>query len=168
MGRLALTLVVAACSFPTAARGEAPDIPVAPPAPIAQPPPIALVPADCGCSAREPEPVPLFGPSREDLEGLLAGGAGVAIASYFLGTQLARSQDHSLPVVDNIPIVGAVASAARNSGGRDTPLLLFSAGVQAMGLLIVAATASDLAELKRLSIEVGPNGCGASFTWRFP
>lgn len=111
------------------------------------------------------------GPSQDELEALLAAGAGTAVASYILGIMVARTEPHQIAAVDDLPVVGAVASAARNTfADRNTSLLVFSAGLQAMGLLVVAAAATDLAALRRLSLEInaGPNGCGASVTWRFP
>jgi hypothetical protein len=116
---------------------------------------------------REPE----TGPSEHELHAVMAGGATAAIAAYVLGVFAARAQNHTNAAIDNIPIAGAVASAARNApDDHNTPLLLFSAGVQAMGVLVIAAAATDLAALRRLSVEVGagPGGCGVRLTWRLP
>jgi hypothetical protein len=134
----------------------------------------------CGCGAPEllPSAAPAgldpelaSGPSQAELKGVLAGGATAAIASYVVGVLVARTQTHPMAAIDDIPIAGAVASAARNApDDRNTPLLLFSASVQAMGLLVIAAAAADLSALRRFSVDVGvgPNGCGASLTWRLP
>ncbi|MCA1664771.1 MAG: hypothetical protein LC659_10955 [Myxococcales bacterium] len=111
------------------------------------------------------------GPSEHELHAVMAGGATAAVAAYVLGVFAARAQTHESAAVDGIPIAGAVASAARNApDDRNTPLLLFSAGVQAMGLLVIAAAATDLAALHRWSVDVGagPGGCGVRLTWRLP
>ena len=111
------------------------------------------------------------GPSQSELVGLLAGGAAVTATSYALGIVLARQQPHSQLAVDTLPIVGPMVAAARNpSDDRNASLLSFLAGAQAMGILVMAAAASDLAEQRRLMIDfsAGPNGCGASVTMRLP
>ena len=111
------------------------------------------------------------GPSEAELRAVLAGGATAAVAAYVVGFFVARDQPHPNATVDAIPIAGAVASAARNApDARNTPLLLFSAGVQTMGLLVIAAAVTDLAALRRLPVDVdaGPGGCGVRLTWRLP
>jgi len=127
-----------------------------------------------GCCQLVPPPPnqldPANGPSRRELNAVMAGGATAAIGAYVAGIFAARAQNHQNIAIDSIPIAGAVASAARNAPDDRTPLLLFSAGVQAMGLLVIAAAATDLAALRRLSVDVGagPNGCDVRLTWRLP
>lgn len=111
------------------------------------------------------------GPSETELKAVMAGGATAAIGAYVAGFFAARAQHHQNAAIDAIPIAGAVASAARNApDDHNTPLLLFSAGLQAMGLLVIAASATDLAALRRLAVDVeaGPGGCGVRLTWRLP
>ncbi len=137
--------------------------------------PVACAPGTCcGCGPLDPDPLalpPLETPRRAELDAVLASGAAATVVSSVAAVLLARNQPHSIPAVDDIPVAGAVAAAARNTTDqRDTPLLLFTAGVQAMGLLVIAAAATDLAELRRLQLdlEAGPGGCGAAVTLRFP
>ena len=129
-------------------------------------------PGCCQLVAPPPDaPDPESGPSEHELHAVMAGGATAAVAAYVVGVFAARGQNHQNAAIDNIPIAGAVASAARNApDDHNTPLLLFSAGVQAMGLLVIAAAATDLAALRRLSVDVGagPGGCGVRLTWRLP
>jgi hypothetical protein len=138
--------------------------------------PARAQPCACsGCCQLLPPPPderdPETGPSEHELHAVMAGGATAAVAAFVLGVFAARAQNHTNAAIDNIPIAGAVASAARNApDDHNTPLLLFSAGVQAMGLLVIAAAATDLAALRRLSVDVGagPGGCGVRLTWRLP
>ena len=132
----------------------------------------------CGCDKvdlslppQEPDPALLNGPSQAELEGALAGGITALAASYVLGVAVAWHEQHPNAVVDRIPIIGPVYSAARNANDdQDVPLLLFSAGVQAMSVMLIAAAASDLAALHRIQVAIGasPDGCGVSLTGRFP
>ena len=121
--------------------------------------------------SEEPDPVLLNGPSQAELEGALAGGITALAASYVLGVAVAWHEPHTNVVVDRIPILGPVAAAARNaSDDEQVPLLLFSAGVQAMSVMLIAAAASDLSALHKMQIAVGggPGGCGLTLTGRFP
>lgn len=116
------------------------------------------------------DPALLNGPSQAELEGALAGGVTALAASYVLGVLVAWQEPHTNIVVDRLPIVGPVASAARNAeDDQNVPLLLFSAGVQAMSVMLIAAAASDLAVLRRAQIGVsaGPDGCGLTIGGRF-
>ncbi len=127
----------------------------------------------CRCGAVElglPAADPTLGPSLRELEALLAGGVALTAASYVFGVITAERAPHSITAVDTIPIVGAVASAVRNANDPHVaPLLVLSAGAQAMGLVILAAAGSELAEKRHLLIDVGagPDGCHAGVTWRF-
>jgi hypothetical protein len=129
---------------------------------------------DC-CNAlelvpREPDPQP-EGPSLQQTYGLLAGGAAAAITSYVFGVLVATTESNRLPAVDGIPVVGPIASAARNAADeRGASFLSLAGAAQAMSLLVVAAAATDLVDRRRMLINLGagPNGCGASVTWRLP
>jgi hypothetical protein len=114
---------------------------------------------------------PPNGPSESELQGLLAGGAALAAGSYIAGVMLARGEPHSTLAVDTIPVIGPLVSAAHNvTDSRTASVLTFLAGAQAMGIVIVAAAAGDLLQMRRMRIDInaGPNGCGASLTWRLP
>ncbi len=116
------------------------------------------------------DPALLNGPSEAELEGALAGGVTALAASYVLGVLVAWHEPHTNVVVDRLPIVGPVASAARNAqDDENVPLLLFSAGVQAMSVMLIAAAASDLAALRRMQIgfSAGPDSCGLTIGGRF-
>ena len=168
---VALGMVVAAwVASPSIARAQActccdcqlHDLTLAPP-PDALPPP-ALDPGLV-------DPALVNGPSEAELHGALAGGITALAASYVLGVLVAWHEPHTNVVVDRIPIVGPVASAARNAqDDENVPLLLFSAGVQAMSVMLIAAASSDLVALHRMRIAVaaGPDGCGLTITGRFP
>lgn len=129
--------------------------------------------ARCGCKPLAlvpPDPELKRGPSQAELEGLLAGGAAMAITSYLFGVLVSRTAPHSNLAVDGIPVVGSMIAAARAPDGRNASVLSFLGGAQAMGLLIIAAAATDLAERRRLLVDIsaGPNGCSASLTVRLP
>lgn len=122
-------------------------------------------------AAAAPPPRHVEPPSEAELEGVIAGGTTIAVASYLVGVWAAHGQPHAFAPVDDLPIVGALAAAARNPPGRnETPLLIFTAGAQAFGLALLATAASDLAALRRFSFDIGlgPGGCGASVTVRLP
>ena len=110
--------------------------------------------------------------SESELEGVLIGGASAAALGYVVANVLVATQPHRTQLLDGIPVFGAVWSVAHNEASdRTTPLLLFSAGVQAIGLLVTIAAATELHDLRRLGIEVGggacSNGGAVSFTWRY-
>jgi hypothetical protein len=124
-------------------------------------PELELVPA---------RPPPGYRPSDRELKVELAVGIGTAAVSYALASILVRAQPHSIPVVDNIPIVGAVASVARNRvDNRLTPVLLISAGLQAISMLMIVASSVDLAQRARFWVDVGCNSTGGNveLTWRY-
>ncbi|HEX8950983.1 MAG TPA: hypothetical protein VF945_04010 [Polyangia bacterium] len=143
---------------------------------FAQPQPCSC----CNCDAIDltlpPSPPPrappsIPGPSEAELEGALAGGVTALAASYVLGVLVAWHEPHTNAVVDRLPVVGPVAAAARNaSDDENVPLLLFSAGVQAMSVMLIAAAATDLSALRhmQLAFGAGPDGCGVTLTGRFP
>jgi hypothetical protein len=108
--------------------------------------------------------------SEDELEAVLIGGASAAALGYLVSSVLVATQPHRTPVVDSIPVFGAVWSVAHNeTSDRTTPLLLFSAGVQAIGILVTVASATELHDLRKLGLDIGvcSSGAGASFTWRY-
>jgi hypothetical protein len=124
----------------------------------------------CGVDLLGADVVPARGPSRHELEALLAAGAAVAVSSYAVGVALAHDMPHSITALDGIPIVGPIVEAARHADDRgNASLLVLSGGIQAIGILILAASGTELAERRRIAVDVsaGPGGCGASMTWRF-
>ncbi|MDB4967839.1 MAG: hypothetical protein JWN44_3528 [Myxococcales bacterium] len=139
--------------------------------------PCASCPSEAGeATVREPEleliPVrpPDGAPRDRDLKMQLAVGLGVVAVSYAFGIIVARAQPHSISVVDSVPIVGAVSSAARNPlDNQLTPALLISAGLQAMGLLVLVASGVELAQRARFRVDVGCNAAGGNveLTWRY-
>jgi hypothetical protein len=162
MARVVVALMVFACvSAPSLAAADECSCCNCSGADLSPPPP----PTPPGV---EPELVP--GPSEGELEGALAGGITALAASYVLGVLVAWHEPHTNVVVDRIPIVGPVASAARNSADdQNVPLLLFSAGVQAMSAMVIAAAATDLTTLRRIQVSVGagPDGCGMTLSGHF-
>src|SRR5512135_467683 len=140
---VALGMVVAGwVASPSIARAQActccdcqlHDLTLAPPPPNA-PPPATLDPA---LDPALLDPSVVNGPSEAELHGALAGGITALAASYVLGVLVAWHEPHTNVVVDRIPIVGPVASAARNAqDDENVPLLLFSAGVQAMSVMLI-------------------------------
>jgi hypothetical protein len=109
--------------------------------------------------------------SQRETNGLFAAGAAVGITSYVFGLLIAGSEPHRLTPVDALPVVGPLASAARNARDeRGVSFLSFLGAAQAMSMLIIAAAATDLMDRRRmlLSVGAGPGGCGASLTFRLP
>ena len=108
--------------------------------------------------------------SEDELEAVLIGGASAAALGYLAANILVSMQPHRTGMVDGIPVFGAVWSVAHNEASdRTTPLLLFSAGVQAIGILVTVAAATELHDLRRLNIDLSAcaNGAGATVGWRF-
>ncbi len=179
MARVILAWVVVTClSCATLAGAQEPlepqpDVQPQPQLPpLAQPPAPACTCCSCGAPNLLPplEPELVNGPSQAELEGALAGGVTALAASYVLGVLVAWREPHTNAVVDRLPIIGPVASAARNAqDDENVPLLLFSAGVQAMSAMVIAAAATDLAALRRVQVSVGagPDGCGMTLTTHF-
>ena len=111
-----------------------------------------------------------IGPSEPELTAVIAGGSAAAIMAYVFAAVYANAQPHSVPAIEGIPVAGAIVAAVRNpADDRGTPLLLFSAGVQAIGILVAAVTGADLAERRRLNLEVAPCAGGGAIgvTWRY-
>jgi hypothetical protein len=107
--------------------------------------------------------------SDEELRGAIIGGAVTAGVAYLFASALAALQPQRSPYVDSIPVFGAIWSAAHNEPSDRTQLLIFSAGLQAAGLLITLVTAAELHAPERLRFEVGAcaTGAGAAVTWRY-
>jgi hypothetical protein len=128
----------------------------------------------CGCGeplALVPEADPAQAESQRALEGLLAAGTAVTVASYVLGVLIARGEPHPNFVIDTIPVAGPIASAVRNgTDSGNASLLSFLGAAQGMGLLVIASALTDLAARKHVLVDLsaGPNGCGASVTFKLP
>lgn len=127
-------------------------------------PPPAPAPCCCGCL-----PTP-YDPIAPELTTAIVVGATVASFGYLLALLLAADEPRSLSTVDAIPVFGAIYAAQR--GGLDDqrgPVYLFAAGVQAIGALVIGVAASELAQRRRLLLDVSaaPSGAGAALTWRF-
>ncbi|MDB4970256.1 MAG: hypothetical protein JWN44_5945 [Myxococcales bacterium] len=139
--------------------------------------PVPVEPALASESDDQPRPPPRGccccgflppAPSEHELTGMLAAGVSAAGVAYLFATVYTLTQPHAQSV-DLLPVVGAIASAARSPlYDRSPPLLLFSAGVQAVGILVAVAVGAELASRRRLMIDVGASPCGAgvSVTWR--
>jgi hypothetical protein len=115
---------------------------------------------------------PLVNPEvgEDELEAVLIGGASAAALGYLVSNVLVAMQPHRTAVVDGIPVFGAIWSVAHNDAGdRTTPLLLFSAGVQAIGILVTVAAATELHDLRRLNLDISASATGGSMSvgWRF-
>jgi hypothetical protein len=108
--------------------------------------------------------------SEDELEAVLVGGAAAAALGYLAANILVAMQPHRTGMVDGIPVFGAVWSVAHNEANdRTTPLLLFSAGVQAIGILVTVAAATELHDLRKLNIDLSAcaTGAGATITWHY-
>jgi hypothetical protein len=108
--------------------------------------------------------------SEDELEAVLIGGVSAAALGYLVANVLVAQQPHRTPTVDGIPVFGAVWSVAHNEAmDRTTPILLFSAGVQAIGLLVTVASATELHDLRRLGLDfsASASGAGMTYTWRY-
>jgi hypothetical protein len=143
------------------------DAPVQPllPAPKLLPPPAsALPPCCCGYM-----PLP-YDPMEPELTTAIVVGATVASFGYLLALLLAADEPRGLSTIDAVPVVGAIYAAQR--GGIDDqrgPVYLFAAGVQAIGALVIGVAATELAQRRRLLLDISaaPSGAGAALTWRF-
>lgn len=108
--------------------------------------------------------------TERELEAVLISGVTAAALGYLVSNVLVNTQPHRNLVIDNIPIFGAIWSVSHNSADdRSTPLLLFSAGVQAIGLLVTVASATELHDLRRIGLEVSAcsSGGGVSLSWHY-
>ena len=134
-----------------------------PPNDAAEPPP---PPPLCVCPRCLPPPPDA--PSEDELEAVLVGGVSAAALGYLVSNVMVAQQTHRTPTVDSIPVFGAVWSVAHNSAAdRSTPLLLFTAGVQAIGILVTIAAATELHDLRNLELAASPTGAGVTYTWRY-
>ncbi|MCU1276541.1 MAG: hypothetical protein JWM53_87 [bacterium] len=132
--------------------------------PLLAPPPPPPTSSCCCC------PHLVLDPTEREAIALIAAGAAAAAVGYLFSTVYLFSQPHSQQAVDAIPIAGGIIAAARGrADDRDTPLLLFAAGVQAIGTLLAATAGAELAAQRRLSVEVGASPCGGgvAVTWRY-
>jgi len=163
-------VVAAIVSFGSAARAQPALIGVgvqdADP-PTADDAPRQLLPCNCRLV---PELSPLD-PNEVELTSAIVASASVAGLSYIMALTLA-SRSNGASAVSAIPVFGAIVTAQRNHNLDDstTPLLLFSAGVQAIGILVAAVAGADLARLRRrveVDLSVSPAGGCVSTTWRF-
>jgi hypothetical protein len=141
-----------------------------PPADDAPPPlrPPALLPAPAPCCCGY-LPTP-YDPIAPELTTAIVVGATVASFGYLLALLLAADEPRGLSTVDAVPVVGAIYAAQH--GGLDDqrgPVYLFAAGVQAIGALVIGVAASELAQRRRLLLDVSAarSGAGAALTWRF-
>src|SRR6185312_6096373 len=65
----------------------------------------------------------------------------------------------------------ALLATGNSDDHQNAPLLSFLASAQAMGLLMVAAAATEIAERRQrvlIGVSGGPNGCAATLTFRLP
>lgn len=146
-----------------------PPPPLLPPTASPSMPHCTCTPAMCmpGCDMP-----PLVNPEvgEDELEAVLIGGASAAALGYLVSNVLVAMQPNRTAVVDGIPVFGSIWSVAHNDAGdRTTPLLLFSAGVQAIGILVTVAAATELHDLRRLNLDINAcaTGAGMSVGWRF-
>ncbi|MCU1279301.1 MAG: hypothetical protein JWM53_2847 [bacterium] len=131
--------------------------------PDAEPPP----PSCCCCCRFVPKPGE---PTETELTAVIVAGATGAALSQFLALVFIANQPHSLPAVDTIPVIGTIFAAQRNVlDARTMPLLLFSAGVQAIGILVAGVAGAELAAQRRLLVDLAasPAGAGVGITWRY-
>ncbi|HEY2746098.1 MAG TPA: hypothetical protein VGL86_15790 [Polyangia bacterium] len=108
--------------------------------------------------------------TEDELEAVLIGGVSAAALGYLVANVIISQQPHRTPTIDGIPVFGAIWSVAHNQAmDRTTPLLLFSAGVQAIGLLVTVAAATELHDLRRLGLDFSASaqGAGVTYTWRY-
>jgi len=171
-------IVAAACSVAATARAQPvmlgmqdadPPIEEAPPK---LPPPAALAPAPLPppppcCCRYLPDPMD---PGETELTAAIIVGGTVASFGYLLALLLAADEPRPLSTVDTIPVVGAIYGAQRTAlDDQRAPIYLFAAGVQAIGALVIGVAASELAQHRRLLLDVSaaPSGGGAALTWRY-
>jgi hypothetical protein len=135
-------------------------------APKLTPPPPPPAPAQCCCRY-----VPAANdPVETELTAAIVVGGTVASFGYLLALLLAADEPRGLSTVDTIPVAGAIYGAQRTAlDGQRAPIYLFAAGVQAIGALVIGVAASELAQRRRLLLDVSaaPSGGGVALTWRY-
>jgi hypothetical protein len=108
-------------------------------------------------------------PEESELTAVIVASATAVAVSHLLATAFIVNQ-RGLSPIDPIPVVGTIIAAQRNSvDDRTVPLLLFSAGVQAIGILVVGMASAELAQRHRLLVEAfaSPSSAGVSIGWRY-
>jgi hypothetical protein len=151
----AALMVAGILSYSATARGQPASFGVQ----DADPPPSCCF----GCAARPEEP------TEAELTGIIVAGATGAAVSQLLALVFIHDQPHNVPAVDTIPVIGTIVAAQRSPvDARTTPLLLFSAGVQAISILLAGIAGAELAARHRLLVDVtaSPTGAGVGVTWR--
>jgi hypothetical protein len=109
-------------------------------------------------------------PSPDEKAALYTLTAGLSIftVSYLVGTTYALSLPHPNRAFDLVPVIGAIGSADRNRDpATATHVLIFSAGTQAVGILLAVLSAVEYhraLEERRLSFQLGPTPGGAAFS----
>jgi hypothetical protein len=135
-------------------------------------------PCDCACTGRSDNLLPCdpcAGTPHEsatiaELQAVMASSLAVGLTSYVFATAWASTQPHFVWTTDTIPVAGAIVSAARNGGSRDTPLLLFAAATQAIAILVATVAGTEIAEERRrwdIMVGASSNGAGAMFGLRY-
>ena len=187
---VASTVVVAILSCSAAARAQSfgggsvvlgdvdppsdDELPPATETPVCPPPATApctgCQEAQCGHCAPASCPLCQLPPpsevSEDELEAVLIGGVSAAALGYLVANVLVAQQPNRTATVDGLPVFGAVWSVAHNAAmDRTTPLLLFSAGVQAIGVLVTVAAATELHDLRKLNLDFSASSSGAGVTY---
>jgi hypothetical protein len=109
-------------------------------------------------------------PEEVELTAVIAASATVVAVSHLLAIAFIANQHHGLSAIDPIPVIGTIIAAQRNAlDDRTVPLLLFSAGVQAIGILVVGMASAELAQRHRLLVDAfaSSSGAGISIGWRY-
>jgi hypothetical protein len=129
---------------------------------------VCACPAPCRCEPPEDDE------DTNDLKRVLATALAIFATSYTAATIYAFTLPHSSVTVDGLPVIGAIASAARDSGqGRDSGLLLFSALAQASAILVATTSAIEIHRVRAMrGVCVGavatPSGGGVSLSLSLP
>jgi hypothetical protein len=108
-------------------------------------------------------------PEESELTAVIVAGATAVAVSHLLATAFIVNQ-HGASPIDPIPVIGTVIAAQRSAADdRTVPLLLFSAGVQAIGILVVGMASAELAQRHRLLVEAfaSPSAAGVTIGWRY-
>lgn len=164
-------IVAAVCAFATTASAQPvilgvqdADPPIEDVPPKLLPPPAPAQQCGCCCAVEPTDP------AEPELTAAIAVGGTVASFGYLLALLLAADEPRGMSIADTVPVVGAIYAAQRGSfNDQRAPVFLFAAGVQAIGALVIGVAASELAQRRRLLLEVGaaPSGAGATLTWRY-